>query len=65
MSVDSLSNMPVAIIGMSCRFAGDATSPEKLWEVLAGGKSTWTEFPASRFNLEGVHHPDAERPSTV
>ncbi|RYP68922.1 hypothetical protein DL770_008338 [Monosporascus sp. CRB-9-2] len=25
---------PIAIIGSACRFAGDATSPSKLWELL-------------------------------
>ncbi|SPO03748.1 related to polyketide synthase [Cephalotrichum gorgonifer] len=56
----------IAIIGLACRFPGDATSPENLWEeVLAKGKSTWTEFPADRFNLDGFHHPDNKRQGSL
>jgi len=63
---DTHSNgMPIAIIGMACRFAGDATSPEKLWEILENGESTWSDIPSSRFNLEGWYHPNHENISTV
>jgi|SRR5271170_3837824 len=56
---------PIAIVGMSCRFAGDATNPEKLWKMLSEGRSAWTEIPSSRFNLEGVYHPQNDNISTV
>lgn len=29
---------PVAIIGMACRFPGEATNPSKFWELLKEGK---------------------------
>jgi hypothetical protein len=29
--------MPIAIIGMAGRFPGDATSPEKLWDLIVKG----------------------------
>jgi len=56
---------PIAIIGLSCKFAGDATSPEKLWRLLAEGRSAWTEIPSSRFNSKGAYHPNHEKLSTV
>jgi acyl transferase domain-containing protein len=56
---------PIAIIGLSCKFAGDATNPDELWKMLVEGKSAWSEVPASRFNLKGVYHPNHEKPSTV
>ncbi|EAA29886.2 hypothetical protein GE21DRAFT_5309 [Neurospora crassa] len=55
------SNMPIAIIGMSCRFAGDVDSPSKLWDLLAQGKSAWSEIPKDRFNIDGFHHPNFEK----
>lgn len=55
------SNMPIAIIGMSCRFAGDVDSPSKLWDLLAEGKSAWSEIPKDRFNIDGFHHPNFEK----
>lgn len=29
---------PIAIIGMACRFPGDATSPSKFWDLLKSGR---------------------------
>ncbi|KAK3683390.1 hypothetical protein B0T22DRAFT_430696 [Podospora appendiculata] len=57
--------VPIAIVGMSCRFAGDATSPEKLWSMVSEGRSAWTEIPSWRFNVDGVYHPRAENLSTT
>jgi acyl transferase domain-containing protein len=56
---------PIAIIGMGCRFSGDSNSPEKLWDMLVQAKSGWTEIPESRFNVNGLYHPDSERVGTV
>ncbi|KAJ5822474.1 hypothetical protein N7447_004814 [Penicillium robsamsonii] len=50
--------MPIAIIGMACRFPGDASSPEKLWDLCAKGKSAWSPIPDSRFHAESWYHPD-------
>ncbi|EFQ36395.1 beta-ketoacyl synthase domain-containing protein [Colletotrichum graminicola] len=51
----------IAIIGMACRFPGDATSPSKLWDLLMEGKSAWSEVPASRWNQDAHYHPSQER----
>ena len=56
---------PIAIIGMSSKFAGDAINTEKLWRMLAEGRSGWTPFPPSRFRSEGVYHPNNERLNSV
>ncbi|KUI53493.1 Lovastatin diketide synthase LovF [Cytospora mali] len=58
-------NEPIAIIGMSCKFGSDATSPEKLWEMVSKGGSAWSEIPSSRFNWKGSYHPDSERRGTT
>ena len=57
--------MPIAIIGMSCRFPGDATSPEKLWQLCADKRSAWSEIPASRFNQKSFYHPTPVKNGTV
>ncbi|KAF9885007.1 polyketide synthase [Aspergillus nanangensis] len=53
---------PIAIIGMACRFPGGANSPEELWQLLADGRSAWSEIPANRYTWRSFHHPhpDAE-----
>ncbi|KAJ2984094.1 hypothetical protein NQ176_g228 [Zarea fungicola] len=52
--------IPLAIVGIGCRFPGDATSPEKLWELLASGKSAWSKVPADRWNEEAFLHPNPD-----
>lgn len=56
---------PIAIIGMSCRFSGGASDPDKLWDLMASAKTGWSKIPGDRFNLDGVYHPNNERISTV
>lgn len=56
---------PIAIIGLSCKFAGDARSPNELWRMLVEGRNAWSEVPSSRFNLKGFFHPDPDRHDTV
>ncbi|KAI0973114.1 hypothetical protein F4678DRAFT_478324 [Xylaria arbuscula] len=64
-NTDSGATEPIAIIGMSCKFAGTASSPEKLWEMLASGKNAWSEIPSARFNVKGTYHPNHEKISTT
>ena len=62
---DSSATMPIAIIGMSCRFPGDATSPEKLWKLVSEGRSAWSEIPKDRFNQDAFYHPQDSNLGTV
>ncbi|KAF2139471.1 uncharacterized protein K452DRAFT_232273 [Aplosporella prunicola CBS 121167] len=64
-SEQSFGSEPIAIVGLSCKFAGDASSPDKLWKLLEEGRSAWSEIPASRFNPKGTFHPNSEKLSTV
>ncbi|RHZ48345.1 hypothetical protein CDV55_100373 [Aspergillus turcosus] len=56
---------PIAIIGMGCRFSGNAASPEKLWDMLTKGENGWSQIPKSRFWVEGLYHPNSERVGTT
>jgi acyl transferase domain-containing protein len=57
--------MPIAIIGMSCKFPGDVTTPEKLWQVCANGRNTWSQTKESRFNLDRFYHPQGDKIGSV
>ncbi|PHH69089.1 hypothetical protein CDD80_7017 [Ophiocordyceps camponoti-rufipedis] len=59
------SKTPLAIVGMSCRFPNDATSPERLWQLCAEVKNTWSHWPADRLNEETWYHPRPEHLGTV
>ncbi|KAF2973282.1 hypothetical protein GQX73_g405 [Xylaria multiplex] len=56
---------PLAIVGMACRFAGDATNPEKLWDLVSQGRDAWSPVPAERFNQKSFYHPQSDRLSTM
>ncbi|KAK0710384.1 hypothetical protein B0T21DRAFT_340648 [Apiosordaria backusii] len=56
---------PIAIVGTGCRFAGGATSPSRLWQLLANPTDVSRRIPASRFNIDAFHHPDGEYHGTT
>ncbi|KAL2169493.1 hypothetical protein VTG60DRAFT_5962 [Thermothelomyces hinnuleus] len=56
---------PIAIVGAACRFAGGATTPSRLWQLLEKPTDLSQEIPASRFNVEAFYHPDGEYHGTT
>lgn len=57
--------IPIAIIGMSCRFPGGADDLNSFLRVVFEGKSAWSTIPEDRFNAESFFHPVAERTTSV
>jgi polyene macrolide polyketide synthase len=52
---------PIAIVSMSCRFAGGASSPEEFWQVLVDGRDVISACPDDRgWNFEALYDPDPE-----
>jgi acyl transferase domain-containing protein len=49
---------PVAIVGLSCRFPGNADSPTGFWDLLKNAESGYSES-TTRYNAEAFYHPQS------
>lgn len=56
---------PIAIIGMACRYPGEAKSVKNFWEMIIDGRNGHSEIPASRWDAEAYYHPSHERRGAV
>lgn len=61
-SIPPARNEPIAVIGSACRFAGPATSPNGLWNLLTSPQDLCQPIPPSRFNPNGYYAPDGRTP---
>ncbi len=43
-------NKPIAIVGIGCRYPGEASSPEKFWELLVNKKDAIVDIPSDRWD---------------
>ena len=50
--------IPIAIVGMSCRLPGNVTSPDEFWELCSRARTGWSEIPKERFENASFHHPN-------
>ncbi|MFC7745273.1 type I polyketide synthase [Nocardiopsis composta] len=58
---DERRHEPIAITGMSCRFAGGIDTPEDLWRALAEGRDVVGEMPEDRgWDVESLYDPDPD-----
>ena len=56
--------VPVAVIGMACRFPG-ANTPAALWELLCAGGNSIVEIPPDRWDVPSYFDADLEFDDTM
>ncbi|NEO56677.1 MAG: alpha/beta fold hydrolase [Okeania sp. SIO3B5] len=61
-TVDREKTEPIAIIGVGCRFPGNANGPDSFWHLLHEGIDAVTEIPSDRWDIESYYDPDPEAP---
>ena len=64
-AVEQARQEPLAIIGMACRFPGDADDPEAFWRLLCGGGDAVAEIPAGRWDVDAYFDPDRNKPGKM
>ncbi|WP_395575266.1 SDR family NAD(P)-dependent oxidoreductase [Streptomyces sp. BK79] len=59
----TVTDEPIAIVGIGCRYPGGVTGPDDLWRMVAEGIDGITEFPADRgWQVERLYDPDMTVP---
>ena len=53
---------PIAIIGIGCRYPGNANDPESYWEMLCQGVDAVREIPLDRWDWRPYYDPEPGRP---
>jgi acyl transferase domain-containing protein len=56
---------PIAVVGMSLKFPGDADNEESFWEMMMEKHCATTEFPQDRLNSNAFYNSESSRLSTV
>ena len=56
---------PIAIIGMGCRYPGDANSPEELWKLICDKTDALGPIPADRWDSDALYAPEWRRSGKI
>lgn len=59
-----ISAMPVAVIGMGCRFP-DAKNPAEFWDLLMKGRDAIRDVPPERWDIERVYDKNLDAPGKM
>nr|ACS68554.1 hybrid PKS-NRPS protein [Metarhizium anisopliae] len=60
MSQNSIVREPIAVVGVACRFPGEATSPSKLWDLVCEKRDVQKPISSDRFNSDAFYNSNGE-----
>ncbi|EHA22576.1 hypothetical protein ASPNIDRAFT_118617 [Aspergillus niger ATCC 1015] len=49
---------PLAVVGISLRFPGEAVTPGAFWDLILSGRAAAKEVPPDRYDIEAWYDPD-------
>jgi acyl transferase domain-containing protein/acyl carrier protein len=61
-SLEQSTREPIAIIGLGCRFPGDANNSDDFWKLLLEGIDAVSEIPPDRWDVDEYYDPDPDAP---
>jgi acyl transferase domain-containing protein/NADPH:quinone reductase-like Zn-dependent oxidoreductase/NADP-dependent 3-hydroxy acid dehydrogenase YdfG/acyl carrier protein len=57
-----VSSDAIAIIGMGCRFPGEASNPDHYWKMLVHGLDAVSDIPHERWDISRFYDPNPDKP---
>lgn len=55
----------VAIVGMACRFPGQANTPADFWQMLCNGEDAISDIPSSRMDVDQLYSEEPATPGRI
>jgi acyl transferase domain-containing protein/ubiquinone/menaquinone biosynthesis C-methylase UbiE/acyl carrier protein len=56
---------PIAVIGMGCRFPGEADDPNSFWRLMIEGRDAIDVVPSERWDIDALYDPDPDAPGKM
>ncbi len=64
-ATEAAKSEPIAIVGIGCRFPGQADSPDRFWQLLRSGTDAITEVPPDRWDQQALYDPRPDVPGKI